>query len=90
MNQVWIFNGPGNQFPSAAFTQRENAEAWIQQHHLTGTLTAYPLDVAVYDWAIRQDFFTPRRENQSSPEFIARFSSASQEHYHYKAGLRVS
>ena len=86
MSIIWIFNGPKSQFPSGVFTQREDAESWIRQHGLSGTLTAYPVDVGTYDWAVSVGYFTPKREDQRSSEFIQRFSSASQEHYHYEHG----
>jgi hypothetical protein len=88
MEAVWIFNGPKGQFPSGVFASRETAERWIQQHKLSGTLTAYPVDVGVYDWAIAGGHFVPKRDDRHSAEFIQRFSSASQEHYHYADGHR--
>jgi hypothetical protein len=86
MNTVWLFNGPKAQFPSGAFASREAAEQLIQQHRLSGTLTAFPVDVGVYDWAVAAGYFAPTRDDQRGPEFIQRFSSASQEHYHYEDG----
>jgi hypothetical protein len=83
---VWVFNGEKGNLPSAIFSKRELAEEWIKRHRLTGVLTAYPLDISVYDWAISNGFFTPKRENHFSAEFISGFSSASQEHYHYENG----
>lgn len=85
-NFVWVFNGAGAQFPSGVFSSREAAETWIRDARLTGTLTAYPLDESVYDWGIREGRFKPTREYQSSPDFIGRFSSASQPHFHYENG----
>jgi hypothetical protein len=86
MNQVWIFTGPRALFPAGVFTRRERAEEWICLHKLSGTLTAYPLDVGTFDWALAAGYLTPKRDDQRSPEFIERFSSASQEHYHYENG----
>ena len=86
MNTVWVFTGPRAQFPSGVFTQRDTAERWILQHRLSGTLTSYPLDVGAFDWAVSAGHFTPQRDDQRSAEFIQRFSSASQEHYHYEHG----
>ena len=86
MQTVWIFTGPRAQFPSGVFTSREAAERWIRPHRLSGTLTAYPVDVGVYDWAVSVGHFAPTRNDQRAPEFIQRFSSASQEHYHYEDG----
>jgi hypothetical protein len=86
MSIIWIFNGPKAQFPSGVFTQRETAESWIRQHGLSGTLTAYPVDVGTYDWAVSVGHFTPKRDDQRNAEFIERFSSATLEHYHYERG----
>jgi hypothetical protein len=79
-----VFNGARNHFPSAIFTERRLAEAWIQRNQLEGTLTAYPLNIGIYDWAIEKGYITPMKEEQASPNFIANFSSASQEHYHFE------
>lgn len=85
MNDVWVFNG-GGIFPAAVFTTRERAESWIALHALSGVLTKYPLDVGLYEWAVENGSFKPKRPDQSEPKFIARFSCASAEHYHYEAG----
>ncbi len=79
---VWVFNGSGS-FPGGVFTTRDLAEAWIRKYGLKGTLTAYPLDVGVYDWVIEKSYFTPKHAYQTAPEFIGQFSSACQQHYHY-------
>jgi hypothetical protein len=84
LKQVWVFNGARNRFPSAVFTERSLAEAWIQKNQLEGTLTAYPLNISAYAWAIEKEYFTPKTEEHASPNFIANFSSASQEHYHFE------
>jgi hypothetical protein len=86
MSIVWVFNGGRNPFPSGVFSQRKQAEAWIRQYRLTGTLTAYPLDIGVYHWAIEQGHFKPKTDKHSTPAFIQSFSSAAQEHYHYENG----
>ncbi len=85
MDHVWVFNG-GGRFPAAVFTTREKAEAWITANRIGGTLTKYPLDVSVYDWAQSGGYFVPKRDDQRTPQFIGQFSSASQEHYHYDSG----
>ncbi len=81
---VWVFNGARAIFPSGVFTSRENAEAWIRDHNLEGTLTLYPLDQSAYDHAIANGWFNPTTPHHKLPEFIQRFTSASQEHYHYE------
>lgn len=83
---IWVFNGVGSKFPSAVFTEKEIAEQWIKINRLTGTLTAYPLDISIYDWAISNGYFTPKGDQHRTPEFIGKFTSASQEHYHYEDG----
>lgn len=83
---IWVFHGTGAQFASGVFTSREGAAAWIASHRLTGVLTRYPLDQGVYEWAIENGVFTPNRPDQSSSAFIGRFTSASQEHYHFEEG----
>jgi hypothetical protein len=52
-------------------------------------LTAYAVDTGVYDRAISKGFLRIDRPKHSTPEFIGRFSSAYQEHYHYSAGIRT-
>jgi len=86
MGCIWVFMGKGAACPSALFTTREQAEDWIKANGLQGMLTKYPIDIPVYDFAIGNGWFTPKRDYQRSPEFIQRFTSASQEHYHYENG----
>lgn len=83
---VWVFVGEGATFPSAVFTEFVIAKKWIQHYSLTGTLTEYPLNRSAYNWAISEGFFSPKKEQHTSPAFIAGFSSAHQKHYHYENG----
>ncbi|WP_282628364.1 DUF7710 domain-containing protein [Empedobacter sedimenti] len=80
---IYVFNGHNSSFPSAVFSSYENAEQWIKQHRLSGTLTAYPLDTPVYDWAVDNHYFKPKSEADQSANFISRFSSAYQQHWHF-------
>lgn len=86
LSSVWVFHGANGKFCSGVFTTRELAENWVSEYELTGVLTEYPLDISAYDWAIKMNFFTPKNELQIQPEFIQKFTTASQEHYHYEAG----
>lgn len=52
LDTIWFFHGEGGRFSSGVFTSIEKAEIWIDQHKLSGVLTAYPIDEGVYDWAI--------------------------------------
>ncbi|MEK6376026.1 MAG: hypothetical protein AABO58_25405 [Acidobacteriota bacterium] len=88
MDDVWVFNGTTNRFPSAVFASKESAEDWIRANTLTGTLliTRYPVGKAVYDWAVATGQFTPKGEKHRSAEFIANFSSGAQDHFHFENG----
>jgi hypothetical protein len=65
-----------------------DAEIWISENRLTGVLTEYRVGVGTFDQALEEGVFEPKSEQERSPEFIARFSSASQVHYHYQGGQR--
>ena len=86
IQSVWVFNGARSNFPSGVFRKREPAETWIEANGLTGTLTKYPLDVGVYDWAIEVGLFKPKKPHETTTEFIQCFTTASQEHFHYIDG----
>ena len=86
---VWIFVGAGGKFPAGVFGSVSPAEEWISKHSLTGILTKCSVGVGTFDEAVREGTFSPRNEREKSPEFIGRFSSASQEHFHYEDGERV-
>ena len=85
---VWVFNGDGaGGFPSGVFADRASAEAWIAGHKLSGTLTRYPIGIGVYDLMVSEGLFRPKGERHETPEFIGSFSSAYQEHVHYRGGV---
>ncbi|GHT32351.1 hypothetical protein FACS1894214_4200 [Planctomycetales bacterium] len=86
---IWVFCGNGRitSFPSACFTSKKNALAWANNNKVSGCLTAYPLDISVYDWATSNAFFIPKFPSQKKPEFIQTFSSAYLEHYHIENGV---
>src|SRR5262245_51285639 len=64
---VWVFNSIDGKFPSAVFSRKELAEDWIKLSGLTGILTAYPLDISVYDWAVNNGYFSPKRDEHRTP-----------------------
>ncbi|MGN7721768.1 DUF7710 domain-containing protein [Chitinophaga sp. 22620] len=88
LEYVWVFNGENSRFSSGIFKNIEKAEEWIFTNKLSGILTKYPLDIGVYDWAIQNGFFSVKKEDQKQPAFIGKFSSGSQEHFHYENGIR--
>ncbi|AZZ98099.1 hypothetical protein [Pseudoalteromonas sp. R3] len=92
MKSVWIFNKSNADFSGGVFSELELAESWIKENSLTGILTKYPLDQGVFDWAVENDMHNikPEKlaEKSKQPNFIAGFTTASQEHYHYQNGLR--
>lgn len=71
-------------FPAEYFPLQEDADRWIEEHTLSGTLAAYPLDVSVYRWAVENGFYSASKP--VSAHFIGRFSSAHQPHYHFENG----
>jgi hypothetical protein len=83
MDEVWVFQGAGGRFTSGVFASRGQAEEFITQYRLTGVLTKYPVGISVYDWAIQEQLFEPRKPEHYEAGFIQRFTTASQEHYHY-------
>jgi hypothetical protein len=87
-SNVWVFCGTKASFPSGVFHTKEQAEAWIAENRLSGTLTQYPVGIGAYHWAVQEGFFKPKKPEHSLPGFIGSFSSASQEHYHYEDGAR--
>ncbi len=88
MQSVWVFHGINVRFTSGVFESKLLAEVWIADHKLTGTLTEYPLNVGAYDWAVSMDYFTPKKDEHRTSEYIGKFSSASQSHYHYTDGQK--
>lgn len=82
---VWVFNG--GKLPSAVFSTRERAEAWIREHRLSGLLTKYPVDIPALEWMVEQGLFSAEKAAEMPPHKRSCFSSASQEHYHYEDGL---
>jgi len=55
----------------------------VVENDLRGVLTEYPLGTGVYDWLLESGRLNIKRDEQKMPGYIARFSSAHQDHYHY-------
>ena len=87
MDSVWVFNGVQSQFPNGVFGTKEVAERWIKNNHLTGTLTQYPLNVGMYEYAIHNKLFTPEKPEHSTALFIGKFSGGGIDHCHYEDGV---
>jgi hypothetical protein len=87
ISTVWVFFGAGNRFSSGVFIDKDTATTWISKHKLTGVLTQYPLGTGVYDWAIENELFEPKKEHENSSDFIQQFTCAAQEHYHFEDGV---
>lgn len=85
-DSVWVFNGARSTFPSGVFKSKALAEEWIQKHSLTGTLTHYPLDVGMYEFAIETNRFSPKKPHHTTSEFIGQFSGGGLDHFHYEGG----
>ncbi len=87
MDWIWIFNGTNGAIPSGVFSEKETAEIWIAENQLTGLLAKYPINQGLYDWAVTNGYFIPKREEHNSPIFKQAFTCASLEHYHYENGM---
>jgi hypothetical protein len=83
---IWIFNGSKGKFPGGVFTTLDQAEQWIHANALTGVLTQFPVNEGGYDWALKTGLIKPSATHDA--DFIASFSSASYEHYHYENGRK--
>ena len=90
MEKIYVFNGEGSILPNALFSEYELAENWIKKYSLTGLLTAYPLNIGVYEWAIEHSNFKVKHEYQKSAGFIQKFTWGDLEHYHFENGECVS
>ena len=88
LEQVLVFNGVRPSFPFAVFSSRENAETWIRNRSLTGTLTLYPIDLGMYEYAIGKGLFRPQKDAHTESLFIGRFSGGGIDHFHYEDGAR--
>ena len=86
MEHVWIFHAAAASFSGGVFSTRAKAEKWILQHRLSGILAQYPLDIGVYDWAIKHNHFEIKHEHHKSPKFIGRFRSIAQERLRFTDG----
>ena len=89
-DKVWVFMGDSAPHPCAIFSSKKDADKWITKNNVSGVLTQYPLNKSVYDWAREYGYFEPASDEQKSPRFIAKFSSAYAEHYHYEDGKQIS
>jgi hypothetical protein len=88
MDHLFLFHAPNNsRFCSGVFLTVDIAEEWIKKHKLSGVLTKYPVDIGIYDWALKNGNFVVTQEKQKQPDFIGGFSSATLEHYHYEDGI---
>jgi hypothetical protein len=83
VNDVWVFHGAGGRFTSGVFYSQSQAKEFINRYRLTGILTKYPVGISAYDWAIQEKAFQPKKPEHYEAGFIQRFTTASQEHYHY-------
>jgi hypothetical protein len=82
METVFVFQGISATFASAVFTTKELAEKWIEKNGLSGTITEMPVNISAYDHAIEMKLFIPKKPHETSPKFIANFSSRLwHEHY---------
>ncbi len=87
LTEVWVFHCAGARFASGVFATQVDAESsGIARNELTGLLTAYPVGVGVYEWAVDSGVFKVTKEKHRHPEFIGSFTSGAQKHLHFENG----
>jgi hypothetical protein len=88
-DSVWVFIGENSKMPVGCFNSLDEAIKTISNQELSGLLTQYPINELAYDWAIRNQFFQPKKPEQKTANFIGKFTSASQVHFHFENGIKV-
>ena len=83
---VWIFMGDRGQYPMAVWSSLDAAHKFIHDEQLSGSLTAYFVDIPVYEWAKKTGKFKPGKDQQRSVKFRQTFSNKYQEHYNFTNG----
>lgn len=81
---IFVFHGTDAKFASGVYESLEDAKRSIAAHKMSGILTSDPVNETVYDYAVRNEFFQPKPTQSES--FVQKFTSASQEHYHFQNG----
>jgi hypothetical protein len=83
-NGIWVYNAPRAMFPCAVFDTKQKAVEWILKNKVSGCLTLYPLNKSVYDWAIEEQCFVPKKSEHFERNYIGSFTSASLTHFHFE------
>lgn len=81
MKKIYVFNRAGDTMASAVFTNKPRALKYIKKLKLSGCLTVYHLNYSAYDWASEKGLTYDYGEDNA--RYIANFSHAAQEHYHF-------
>ena len=91
---VWVVSGWGPEtdepirpkFPTGVFLTLADAERAIRRTRLSATVTQYPLNTTVYDWAVAKGDFEAL--DDADGWYVQSWTSAiSQEHEHYEDGV---
>lgn len=80
---VWVFQSGTDLIPLAVFSCKQNADAWISQHQMSGTLRAYPLDIS------RSEVFCRFSELPATPNHPSGLIDETGEKYHYRQGQQI-
>lgn len=92
---IYVFVGEdSNVVPAGIFTTYEKAADWIEKNEVSGMLNHMPIDISLYDWAIKKEYFKPKitekyGDRQFQPRFKQKFSCASLHHWHFEDGQEV-
>jgi len=83
---VWLFTGQNAAMPTAVFSRKQLADAWLAQTRYSGTLVAYPLDRSLYD--PERSFGVQHLPLEGSAE-AQQYVGTTVESYVYVAGKQV-
>jgi hypothetical protein len=81
---VWVYNAEKSMFPCAVFDSKRKAIEWITKNKVSGCLTLYPINKSIYEWAIEEQYFVPKKPEHFEKKYIGSFTSAHLEHFHFE------
>ena len=70
--RIWVFQGDRGRGIGAVFGDLDGARSWIQRHRLDGSLSEYPMNTGLYDWALDQGNHQAPADGDTA-SFIANF-----------------
>lgn len=82
MKYCWVFHGQSVGNASAIFSTFIKASEWCQENRVSGILSKYPIDIALYDWAASKHGFKRHVSDAGKEDF----TEGGQQHIHFEQG----